>query len=262
MINKATSKGDQQQDQGEQQDQSQDGEQQQEGQEEGDSPDQTDGDGEPTDEQDGQPGDQPGAGQPDPMQQLSDALQEGRLTEEEAQQILAAIAGSSETLQERLNAIFAVPGAASDTRLVTGKTNNEHTNKATLTVWTLSKLGIAIAAVAGLIALTMPAYAQTGEPPIMATVDRTQLSTDDTLLLTIKITTNGTQYVQPVIPGMDDFTVVGQKLLDPIDNHKRRRLVSRDLRAALAATPGRDADDSNCQHHTGWCHARHSSHYD
>ncbi|MCO5192116.1 MAG: BatD family protein [Anaerolineae bacterium] len=74
----------------------------------------------------------------------------------------------------------------------------------------LSKLGIAIAAVAGLIALTMPTYAQTGEPPIMATVDRTQLSTDDTLLLTIKITTNGTQYVQPVIPGMDDFTVVGQ----------------------------------------------------
>lgn len=55
------------------------------------------------------------SGQPDdessPMsEQLADTLAQGRLTEEEAEQILAAIAANAETLQERLNAIFIAPG--------------------------------------------------------------------------------------------------------------------------------------------------------
>lgn len=74
----------------------------------------------------------------------------------------------------------------------------------------LSKMGIIAAAVIGLIALATPTFAQTGTAPITATVDRTQLTTDDTLNLSINVTTNGAQFVQPVIPGLDDFTVVGQ----------------------------------------------------
>jgi Ca-activated chloride channel family protein len=104
-----------QSEQGEGDQQNQDGsqgedQQQQEGQDEGESQAQSEGEGQPSDEQDGQPGDKPGEGQADPSEQIADALQQGRLTEEEAQQILAAIAGNSETLQERLDAIFMVPG--------------------------------------------------------------------------------------------------------------------------------------------------------
>ena len=71
-----------------------------------------DGEGQ-QDPQDGQPGEgDPQEAQPDPQQegQLSDLPQPGqRMTEEQARQLLAAIARDGETLQERLGQIFSAP---------------------------------------------------------------------------------------------------------------------------------------------------------
>lgn len=91
--------------------QSQNGDQQQDGQ-------QQDGDQQ---EQQGQQGDQPrdqqGQGQPQPGQNDPNGEQQPgvvpapgeRMSEEQARQLLAAIAGRSDTLAERLGQIFAVP---------------------------------------------------------------------------------------------------------------------------------------------------------
>jgi tetratricopeptide (TPR) repeat protein len=120
-----------QSDQGEQQDeqQSQDGEgeQEQQEQQQGDQPseEQQSDQGEQQDEgqnqdgegqqeqQDGQPGEgKPQEAQPDPQQEgrLNDLPQPGqRMTEEQARQLLAAIARDGETLQERLGQIFSAP---------------------------------------------------------------------------------------------------------------------------------------------------------
>jgi len=50
------------------------------------------------------------AGESDQQQQPSQVPAPGqRMTEEQAKQLLAAIAGDSETLQERLGQIFVVP---------------------------------------------------------------------------------------------------------------------------------------------------------
>jgi Ca-activated chloride channel family protein len=92
----------------EQSEEGQQGEQEQESeQSESDQPQ----DGEPQDgeqEQDGQP--QPGQEDPNQEGQPSQVPAPGqRMTEEQAEQLLAAIAKDSETLQERLGQIFAVP---------------------------------------------------------------------------------------------------------------------------------------------------------
>ena len=87
----------QQSENGEQQDQQQN--QDGEGQEQQDQQDGQPGEGEP---QEGQPDEQPG--------QLNELPQPGqRMTEEQARQLLAAIARDGETLQERLGQIFSVP---------------------------------------------------------------------------------------------------------------------------------------------------------
>jgi len=100
-----------QQDQGEEQsEEGQEGEQEQESEqsEEEQSQDGDPQDGEEEQDQQGQP--QPGEEDPNQEGQPSQMPAPGqRMTEEQAEQLLAAIAENSETLQERLGQIFAVP---------------------------------------------------------------------------------------------------------------------------------------------------------
>jgi tetratricopeptide (TPR) repeat protein len=106
----------------EQQDQSQDGQEQEQEQQDGQQEQSEDGEGQENEEQqqeqsqDGQQEqDQEGQGQPqegesDQQQQPSQVPAPGqRMTAEQAKQLLAAIAGDSETLQERLGQVFVVP---------------------------------------------------------------------------------------------------------------------------------------------------------
>lgn len=102
-------------DQEQEPEQSQNGDQQQDGQQQ---------DGDPQNQQQGQQGDQlqdqqnqQGQGQPQPGQNDPNGAQQPgvvpapgeRMSEEQARQLLAAIAGRSDTLAERLGQIFAVP---------------------------------------------------------------------------------------------------------------------------------------------------------
>jgi hypothetical protein len=74
----------------------------------------------------------------------------------------------------------------------------------------LTKLVVALIAVIGLIAVATPAFAQGGSNPLSVTVDRNSLTTDETLTLKIDVTTDGRQHVQPIVPALDGFNVVGQ----------------------------------------------------
>ena len=88
-----------------QQDQSQDGESQEDQQEQSEGDQSQDGE---QDQQQGQP--QPVEEDPNQEAQPSQMPAPGqRMTKEQAEQLLAAIAGNSETLQERLGQIFSVP---------------------------------------------------------------------------------------------------------------------------------------------------------
>lgn len=102
---------------GEQENQDQNGEQEQDGQEGDEGEEQQDQqgqNGDPQDQQDeGQAGQQPQPNQPgqENGEQGSAGLQPGeKLSEEQAEQLLAAIAGNSQTLQEKLGQIMVVPG--------------------------------------------------------------------------------------------------------------------------------------------------------
>ena len=111
--------GDQEQDSQDGQNGEQDSEEQKDGEgQEGDqSQDQQDSQGQEGDQpQDQQGEDQGQNGQPDPSQQGNNfgQLKPGeRMSSEQAEQLLAAIAGNSDTLQERLEQILVVPGPPS-----------------------------------------------------------------------------------------------------------------------------------------------------
>ncbi len=53
-----------------------------------------------------------------------------------------------------------------------------------------------------------PGYAQ-GNGVITASVDRTRLSTDETLTLTVTLNTNGSNPPNPTLPSLEGFTIVG-----------------------------------------------------
>ena len=67
---------------------------------------------------------------------------------------------------------------------------------------TISRIFVPITIIFTLIFFVTPALAQS---PIVATVDRNSLTTDDTLTLTVSITGDG----QPLLPSLKGFNLLG-----------------------------------------------------
>ena len=72
----------------------------------------------------------------------------------------------------------------------------------------VKKVLIPISIIALFILYITPGFAQ-GQSPISATVDRTSLTTDDTLTLTVTINANIANPPQPSLPGLAGFNIIG-----------------------------------------------------
>lgn len=71
-----------------------------------------------------------------------------------------------------------------------------------------AKTILPLALMTALMLAAAPVLAQT-PAPVTATVDRTSLTTDDILTLTVSVSADSANPPQPVLPSLSGFTVVG-----------------------------------------------------